>query len=379
MPLKILIIPDKFKGTLTAAAAARAIARGWSRVRPGDKLDLLPMTDGGDGFGEVMGILLRARTRQLTTVDAAHRPCVSWWWWEPKTKTAVVESAKVIGLAMLPPGRFHPFELDTFGLGKMLQTAASRGAGLCLIGIGGSATNDAGFGMARALGWKFLDRHANPIEHWTKLDRLAKIQPPARFHLCRLLVAVDVQNPLLGIRGATRVYGPQKGLRPDDFPLAERCLRRLAMVIKRDFGREFDRTPGAGAAGGLGFGLMAFAGARLESGFDLFARHAKLDQRLRGSDVVIVGEGAIDASTFMGKGVGQVITRCREQGIPVIALAGSISSTTGRRKFFAQNHALLELTSLQQAKTEPEHWLELLAARAASKWNCNRDKAVAIR
>ena len=155
--MRILIIPDKFKGTLTAEAAAEAIARGWRKARPQDALDLLPMSDGGDGFGEVISRLLAAKVQTIKTVDAAHRPCLAKWWWEPKTKTAIVESATVIGLAMLPSKQFHPFDLDTFGMAAVLRAAAAKGARRCLIGIGGSATNDAGFGLARGLGWEFLD------------------------------------------------------------------------------------------------------------------------------------------------------------------------------------------------------------------------------
>jgi glycerate kinase len=371
MPLKILVVPDKFKGTLSAGAAARAIAKGWHRVRPQDTLELLPMTDGGDGFGEVISALLHARVRRVKTVDAAHRPCTARWWWEPETKTAIIESAAVIGLAMLPPGRFHPFELDTFGLGAVLRAAAANGARRCLMGIGGSATNDAGFGLARALGWEFLDRNANPIEQWTGLDQLAKIRAlSSRRGLSRLLVAVDVQNPLLGPRGATRVYGPQKGVRPRDFAQAERCLGRLATVVRKEFGRDPARAPGTGAAGGLGFGLRTFLGAQLESGFDLFARQAMLERRLRTADLVIVGEGAIDSSTFMGKGVGQIAARCRKRGIPCIALAGSMSTSAGKQKLFTRIHALTGLTTVGRAKARPAHWLERLAARVARSWDC---------
>jgi len=187
-----------------------------------------------------------------------------------------------------------------------------------MVGIGGSATNDGGFGVARALGWKFLDRDGSAIERWTDLCSLTLIIAPKRRRWFQeLIVAVDVQNPLPGIRGATQVYGPQKGLRRRDFKLAEGCLRRLAEVVAQQFGvppsggrgnrlkAELHTHPGAGAAGGLGFGLLAFSGARLEPGFDLFARLARLDQRLRSADLVITGEGCIDPSTLMGKGVGQ--------------------------------------------------------------------------
>src|SRR5438034_6768296 len=218
MPLNVLIITDKFKGTLTAQAAADLIARGWRQARPQDSLELLPMSDGGDGFGEVLGRLLKVEERTLATLDAAHTPLQAKWWWDPGTRTAIIESARIIGLALLPTKKFHPFDLDTFGLGAALQAAADMGARHCLMGIGGSATNDGGFGVARSLGWQFLDEHEQPIEQWRQLASLQRICPPAPAENSpQLLVAVDVRNPLLGAPGVTRVYGPQKGLRPEVF------------------------------------------------------------------------------------------------------------------------------------------------------------------
>jgi glycerate kinase len=364
--LNVLIIPDKFKGTLSAGAAADAIAAGWHKARPRDALERLPMGDGGDGFGEVFGKLLRAKRRRVRTVDAAHRPCLARWWWEPETRTAIIESAATIGLAMLPANQFHPFALDSFGLGKVLKAAAEQGARRCFVGIGGSATNDGGFGLARALGWRFLDRAGRPLRWWTELETLASLRPPRRRGWFEeLVVAVDVQNPLLGPRGATRVYGPQKGLRPQDFVLAEGRLRRLAQVIRQDLGRDFIRTPGAGAAGGLGFGFRAFLGARLEPGFDLFARQAGLERRLRSTDLVLTGEGAIDDSTLMGKGVGRVAERCRQLGILCLGLAGAVRLSAVKRRIFAELHSLTDLAGAAAAKTRPAFWLERLAAAAA--------------
>jgi glycerate kinase len=366
MPLHVLIIPDKFKGTLTAHAAAEAIARGWRKARARDLLDLLPMSDGGDGFGEVTSALLQAKSQRLKTVDAAYRPCVAKWWWEPRTRTAIIESAAVIGLAMLPPKRFHPFQLGTLGLGAVVRAAAKKGATRCLIGIGGSATNDGGFGLARELSWQFFDRDGQLIERWTELPGLDRIRAPRRRQwFARCLVATDVQNPLLGPRGASRVYGPQKGLRQQDFALAERCLGRLARVVRQQFGRNLAREPGAGAAGGLGFGLLAFLGAESRAGFDLFARHAGLERRLRAADLVITGEGAIDHSTLMGKGVGEIARHCRRLNIPCIALAGRVSASRETVEFFAQTHALTELTTVQQAQARPARWLEHLAEQVA--------------
>jgi glycerate 2-kinase len=366
MALRVLIVPDKFKGTLTARAAAGAIARGWRRVRAEDSLDLLPMSDGGDGFGEVTRALLGAQGQRVKTVDAAHRPCRAKWWWEPQTKMAIIESAAVIGLAMLPPQQFHPFQLDTVGLAEVVRAAVKKGVTRCLMGIGGSATNDGGFGLARGLGWEFLDRDSQSIERWTGLHRLQSIRTPQRPRwFIRLVVASDVQNPLLGPRGATRVYGPQKGLRPRDLALAERCLSQLARIVRRQFGDDFAREPGAGAGGGLGFGLQAFLGAQMQPGFEVFSRHAELEGHLRRADLVITGEGAIDRSTMMGKGVGEIARRCDRLNIPCIGLAGVVSAKGESAACFTQAHALTEMTSERQAKAQPARWLERLACEVA--------------
>ncbi len=364
--LNVLIAPDKFKGTLTAEAAAKAIAKGWRRARRRDRLELLPITDGGDGFGAVFGRVLGARLRRSKAVDAAGRDCTAQWWWAARLKTAVIESANVIGLAMLPAKEYHPFDLDTAGLGQALASISRASPARCLVGIGGSATNDGGFGLARAVGWRFFGPRRTPITRWTDLERLESIVPPqTRLPLGELIVAVDVQNPLLGPRGATRIYGPQKGLSSRQFGRAEHCLQGLAEVLRAALGRDFADVPGAGAAGGLGFGLMAFLGARLEPGFELFSRYSALDDRLREADLVITGEGQIDASTLMGKGVGEIARRCLALRIPCLALAGCLSRATPRDQLFAQTHALTELTSLEEAKAAPAAWLERSAREAA--------------
>jgi len=249
-PMQVLIAPDKFKGTLTAAQAAHAVAQGWRSARPGDELKLLPISDGGDGFGAVLAESLSATPVRCLTVDAAGRSCRAQWWWCAGDRVAVIESARVIGLAMLSAGRFHPFELDTRGLAAVLQAAVRRGAQRCLVGIGGSATNDGGFGLARGLGWQFLDRRGQTIETWTQLHTLNRLVPPVKpISICRMEVAVDVQNPLLGRTGCTRVYGPQKGLLAAEFAAAERNLRQLARVMREHLGRDISVEPGAVGAG----------------------------------------------------------------------------------------------------------------------------------
>lgn len=370
MARQILIVPDKFKGTLSAQTAAEAIARGWQKSCPQDQCGILPMSDGGDGFGEVISQIIGANPQKIKTVDAAHRPLETTWWWEPKSKTAVIESAKIIGLAMLPPRQFHPFQLDTAGLGAVLLAAKRKGAKVCLIGIGGSATNDGGFGLARTLGWRFFDKKQQQIQSWPDLKTLTTITvPKGKVLFPKLIIAVDVQNPLLGAKGCSRIYGPQKGLRPEDFPAAENALSKLALGVSKNKTAGLACAPGAGAAGGLGFGLAAFAGGKCESGFAIFARYAELKKRLRSVDLVITGEGSIDLQTLMGKGPGEIAQLCRKMKIPVLALAGTVREPTKARKFFAAAYGLTDITTLETARKNPARFLEELARRVAAVYS----------
>lgn len=367
MRKRVLIVPDKFKGTLSAAAAAQAIARGWKSARPDDEVVLLPMSDGGDGFGAVLGRLLNARERWLKTFDASRRPCEALWWYDPESETAIVESAKVIGLAMLPPGKFHPFDLDTYGLGTVLRSAQKSGAKRCVVGVGGSATNDGGFGLARALGWKFLSQSGEELGSWTNLHKAASVvPPPTRKLFSKLIVATDVANPLLGAQGCSRVYGPQKGLRPEDMPAAEAALKGLVKVM-RAVGPDLSKEPGAGAAGGLGFALMAFCGAERESGFEIFSKLSKLPAAIRAADVVVTGEGSIDEQTAMGKGTGQVAALCAKLKRPCVGLAGVVALPEKARKdgLFTATDSLVSVTTPEQAMAKPGEHLAAIAARQA--------------
>ena len=368
--LRVLVAPDKFKGTLTAREAAEAIRTGWCSVRPQDTLTLVPMSDGGDGFGELLGLHLRAKRRYVRTVDAAHRPIRASWWWVAEERLAIIESASVVGLALLPPKRFHPFTLDTYGLGRVVRAAYRMRPNRCLLGIGGSATNDGGFGLARAMGWRFLNASGQKIEQWTQLDRLTRVEPlRSGLRLKRLEIAVDVRNPLLGIRGATRVYGPQKGLTVRDAPEAERCLRRLAKVLAEyaPIHRSAHKAHGAGAAGGLGYGLKVFLGAELVPGFELFANHAGLKERLSATDLVITGEGRIDRTTaLMGKGVGELARLCRGSKLPCLGLAGSVEP--GARRYFTDLQGMVPgVASKKTAMAEAGRCLVALARQAAGQ------------
>jgi len=363
--MKVLIVPDKFKGTLTAEEAADAMANGWKEARPGDELELLPMSDGGDGFGDVMARLLGGTVQESKTLNAAHEPIEAAWWWVESTGTAIVESARVIGLAMLPPGKLHPFELDTLGLGKMLKQIFSRfDVKHLIVGIGGSATNDGGFGMARGLGFVFRNGRGSEITRWTELVSLETIVSPTINKFPEVRIATDVQNALLGVEGATRIYGPQKGLKPEDFPKAEAALQRLTEIVSRDVGAEVSDEPGTGAAGGLGYGLRALLNSHFESGFDLFARLSNLKHRIKNSDLVITGEGCIDRSSAMGKGAGAVGKLANQLGKKCVALAGMVKEKPAALfDFVAAIYP--DVAELDEAQQRPKIHLKTLARKAA--------------
>ncbi|MCS1411658.1 MAG: Glycerate 2-kinase [Verrucomicrobia subdivision 3 bacterium] len=367
---RVCILPDKFKGTLTAAEVAEAIARGWSRVRPQDRLELIPMSDGGDGFGETIAIQERGQRRRVKTVNAAGETIWSPWWWIPQSRTAVIETARVVGLAQLPKGKFHPFQLDTYGLGVLIAKILRSSVSTLLIGLGGSATNDGGFGMARALGWQFLNGSEKPIERWTDLAGLNAVVPPVEVvEHWEVIVAADVQNRLLGAKGASRIYGPQKGLRAEDMPEAEACLGQLAKCFRQATGRNEANRPGAGAAGGLGFGCCAFLGGDPRSGFEVFASRAQLDRRLGEADLIITGEGSVDRSSLMGKGVGEVAKWCLAHSKACVALGGMVESHRRVMSHFSRAYAMVsELGDEAQAFERPAQCLRALAEQAAREW-----------
>ena len=365
MPLNVLIAPDKFKGTLTAPEAAAAMARGWSIAQAEDRLVQSPISDGGDGFGPLLakilnGILFTAKTQNAVgqAVDAEY--------WITPDGTALIESANTIGLAMLKPRDRRPMENDSAGLGIVLQEAIKAGASRAIVGIGGSATNDGGFGIARQLGWQFLDAAETEITHWPDLARLATIWEPDNVKAFKkFTVAVDVQNPLLGADGCTRVYGPQKGLTAEDFPKAESALERLAEVWRSQTGEDATNLPGSGAAGGLGFGLHCFMGAVIRPGFELFAEASKLEAQLAAADVVLTGEGAMDRQTVMGKGVGELAKLAHQHDCDCIGLAGVVEDRPSLDEHFHTCLALTELTEARNAKQNAAEWLEKLANETA--------------
>lgn len=349
-----------------------AIARGWLQVRPADAIETLPMADGGDGFGEVLGQLLNAQRRTCATVDAAGRSRVAAWWFEPESRTAVIEAAEVNGLSLFPPGQFHPFQLDTFGLGALLCEAERAGCKRVFVGIGGSATNDGGFGLSRALGYRFRDAGGAELRSWTELERLERIDEPVRaLAFDALTIAVDVSNPLLGEDGATLTFGPQKGLLISDMPKAEACLSRLAEVVRAARADDLAVQPGSGAAGGLGFGLRAFCGGTFRSGGEIFAALSGLSERMRAADLVITAEGRFDEQTLMGKGVGVVAEAAMQAGKPCYCLAGEVAIDAARVPWprFRAFPIVPDLADLAGAIANADQCLSRLAAKVAAVYD----------
>ena len=326
--MRILVAPDKFKGSMTADQAARALALGASLAERGVEVDPLPMADGGEGTAQA---LLAARGGAWVEVDVEGplgEPVRAGYARLADGATAVVEMALASGLALVEPSRRDVGRASTRGTGTLLRAAAQAGARRVVVCIGGSATNDGGAGLARALGYRLLDAEGREIAPGgLGLEMIEHIDTSGvDFPLDRVKVAVacDVDNPLCGPRGASAVFGPQKGADPSMVARLDAALGRLAEVIRRDLGVDVARLPGGGAAGGLGAGLAAFAGGRLEPGVELVGRAVGLDERLRGADLCLTGEGMLDASTAGGKVVAGVARAARRAGVPCLAVVGRI-------------------------------------------------------
>lgn len=368
MPVRVLIAPDKFKGTLTSGQAARAIERGLRRAWPGVQTTRLALSDGGEGFVENMVRLTGGRFRSSATTDAAGRPRRARWGVLGDGRTAVIGLTEASGIAHLPRELRCADRTTNLGTGRLIAVALAAGFRRILIGLGGSATTEGGISLAAAIGYRFLDRCGHEIPLCgAGLAELDRIEPPARRPQARFTVATDVANPLCGPRGAACQFAPQKGADPALVRRLDAGLRRLARIVRRDLGLDLAQQPGAGAAGGCGYGLMAFFGARREDGFQLLRRHAKLDRLIRAHDLLVTGEGRFDRTSLLGKGPAQLGLLGRKLGRPVWALCGSVARPAGRRSPFEKMEALGPHPNFDSL-TPADHAarLEDLAFRAAA-------------
>lgn len=326
--MKIIVAPDSFKGSVSAKEAAENIKLGILRVDQNAEIVCVPMADGGEGTVQSLvdatgGELVHTRVTGplLESVDAFYGILGD-------GRTAVIEMAAASGLPLVPADQRNPMNTTTYGTGELIKQALDRGCREIIIGIGGSATNDGGFGMAKALGARFLDKEGHDIGHGGgSLGRLHTIdvsQLDERLKDCCITAACDVDNPLCGHRGATYVFGPQKGAKGEMLELLDSNLARYAEIIREALGRDIKDCPGAGAAGGLGGGLLAFMNGKLQRGIHIVIDKVKLEEQLKDADLVITGEGMMDVQTQYGKTPFGVAVAAKKYGIPVIALAGQI-------------------------------------------------------
>ena len=335
--MRILIAPDKFKGSLSARQVAENIALGVRDVIPDAQIEIAPVADGGEGTAEV---ICNARGGEWVMCRAhgpLGNPIEARYVWLSENASAVIEMSEVAGLRALKDEVRDVLRANTFGVGEMLLDGAKRGAREIIVGLGGSVTNDGGFGMARALGFRFFDQQDNEIEKTADLISVVRIEAPVAAGVSparqpasasgglpqiRIAAACDVKNPLLGENGATRTFGPQKGATPDELEILERALTSLADTVTTELGCDFRNNPGAGAAGGLGFGLMSFCSGELRPGFDIVADAVELEEKIRSADVVITGEGKLDRQTLEGKAPAGVALLARKFGKRVFAVVG---------------------------------------------------------
>jgi glycerate kinase len=339
--MRILIAPDKFKGSLGAREVAESIASGMREVLPDASIELQPVADGGEGTAD---LICRARGGEWLTCaahDALGRAIEARYVWLGQSATAVIEMGEAAGAWRIDAGERDVLRANTFGVGEMLRDAAQRRALKIVVGLGGSATNDGGFGMARSLGFRFLPKDGSELTgDVAELRRLARIERPRRVAWPAIVAAVDVRNPLLGPRGATRMFGPQKGASLEKVEILEQSLTQLAAIVARDLGLDPRDTPGAGAAGGLGFGLMGFCGARIRSGFDVVAEITGLESAIQKADIIITGEGSLDEQTIEGKAPAGVARLARKCGKRVFAIVGAVALKSDRAEPFERVFSL---------------------------------------
>ncbi len=331
--MKIIAAPNAFKGSLTAAGAASAMAAGIRKALPDAEVIRVPVADGGDGLVEVTREVLGGERRRLLVTGPLFDLVEAEFCLVRDRDLAAIEMALASGLALVPEDRRDPTRTTTLGTGELIRAALDLDAERIIVGIGGSATNDGGMGMATALGIRFLDRDGEPVRPvGGSLNQVRHIDMAGRdprVGRVRIQALCDVTNPLTGPDGAARVYGPQKGATPRQVEELDRGLANLAEVIRADLGIDVTGLEGGGAAGGLGAGLYAFLGAELVPGIDLLLDLVGLDRKLRDADLVLTGEGQIDFQTAFGKAPAGVAARARARGVPCLALAGSVGRDLG--------------------------------------------------
>jgi len=378
--MRVIIAPQEFKGTLTAREAADAMAFGVKQALPDAEVEAIPLSDGGPGLVDVILASSRGRRIQARVQDPLGRP-IDAAWALLDDGTAVIESAAAAGLLLLREEERDPAITTSYGVGRLILAALEAGCTRMTVGLGGSATNDAGAGMATALGVRFLDATGRELPPGgaalARLDRIDISGLEPRLRDVEVVAATDVTNPLCGPEGASLVYGPQKGASPELTRILDEALLRYAEIVERDVGVAVLHQPGAGAAGGLGAGLIALARAEVRPGFDIVAKAIGLRERLIGADLLITGEGRLDGQTHNGKAVFGVAKMAKECRVPVLVVPGMLAPGWDAVLAYADavEPVVGSAATEQQAIERPAEMLALTVERALRGWRTLRETA----
>lgn len=326
---KIVIAIDSFKGCLTSAEAAEAAAKGVYQAIPECEVVCLPIADGGEGMLDVLVATTDGQKISISAHDPLMKPIETCYGISQNKQTAYIEMASICGLTLVPPEKRNPMLTTTYGMGELIRDALDRGCRDFIIGIGGSATNDAGMGMLQALGYRFMDIHGNEMgigngEELVKVDSIDMESVHPDLASSRFTVACDVQNSFYGMDGAAYIFAPQKGADQDMVTKLDEGLRNFAGVICWATGKDISNHPGAGAAGGLGGSLLAFLNAELRPGIQLMMDTLNFKNIIKGAEFIVTGEGKADRQTLMGKVPAGILEEARQQNIPVMLIAGSV-------------------------------------------------------
>ena len=327
--MKVVVAVDSLKGSLTSMEAGMAVRDGILLAKPDADIIVKPLADGGEGTTDALIEGMNGERIDLTVTGPTHTPVNAYYGYLKDSNTAVMEMASAAGITLIPDKARNPLLATSYGVGEMINNALQKGCRNFIIGIGGSATNDGGIGMLKALGFTFLDKNGEDVgEGGQALAKAASVKTTDKADLlsqCNFRIACDVTNPLCGFQGATYIYGPQKGVTEDIKKQLDKDMEHFAKVTANTLGKDYRNTPGAGAAGGLGFAFLSYIGAALTPGIELILNAIGLEQELSNADVVVTGEGRLDFQTAMGKAPVGVAKLAKKYNAKVIAFAGSVT------------------------------------------------------
>lgn len=342
--MKILIAPDSFKDSISSIDFCIAATKGIKDLYPAIECLSFPLADGGEGTAQILTNHFKGVFQTITVQNPTFSPIEAQYGISSDKKLAFIDMAVASGLELLTPEKRNCYTTTTYGTGELIKDAIEKGVQTIILGIGSSATNDAGIGMAAALGYRFLDQNDDPVipigEYLRKIKKIDTSQVHSQLEKVNFIVACDVDNPLYGPNGAAYVYGPQKGADSEEIEFLDKGLQNFSEIVKRDMGKEIAEIPGAGAAGGMGAGTMVFLDAELKKGAHLVMDLMQFEQELANADLVITGEGKIDAQTLSGKVVKSIVEKVQQHEIPVVAFCGKLEASNIQIQELGLDYAL---------------------------------------